>query len=287
MNRVTLLDGAVGTSLWAKSDGDRSPVWQYNITKQDIVKELLGEYIDAGSEMLLSNTFGINRPIAERFSYNVSDVVKNAMELLNEVAGSRKTLLGEKVQTIFSSGPLSQMLEPYGDLEEDECFEIYDELVKAAVAEKPDYIWFQTFMDLNMMEIAVRAASQYDVPIFCTLSFTEVGKTMFGNSPEDMVETLAPYEKVKAVGLNCSVGPESGVAIIKSFHECTELPLIFKPNAGIPITGSGGKSEIRFDAETFAKDSLPALDYGVKYIGGCCGSDPSYIKVLKEVIENG
>ncbi len=286
MKEVTLLDGAVGTSLWAKSEGDRSPVWQYNITKKEIVKELLGEYIDAGSEMLLSNTFGINRPIAERFSYDVSEVVKNAMELLNEVADKRTTSSGERIRTIFSSGPLSQMLEPYGDLEEEECFAIYDELVKAAVSGKPDVIWFQTFMDLNMMEIAVKAASQYDIPIFCSMSFTEVGKTMFGNSPEDMIDTLSEYDKVKAIGLNCSVGPKSGVEIIKCFHEHTDMPLIFKPNAGIPITGSDGKSETRFDAGTFAKDCLPALDYGVRYIGGCCGSDPSYIRVMKEMIES-
>ena len=284
MADVVLLDGAVGTSLWAKSDGDRSPVWQYNITKKDIIKELLSEYMEAGSEMVLTNTFGINRPIAERFGYDIKEVIKNAIDIVNEAVEGKKTYSGEKVKTILSSGPLSQLLEPYGDLEEDECFAIYDEIIQAALPGKPDVIWFQTFMDLNMMEVAVKAADQYDIPIFCSLSFTEVGKTMFGNTPEDMIDTLSQYKNVEAIGLNCSVGPESAVGIIKDFHEHTDMPLIFKPNAGLPITGSNGNSEVRFDVDTFVKDSLPALDYGVKYIGGCCGSDPSYIKALAKAI---
>lgn len=281
-DEVYLLDGAVGTSLWEKSGDDRSPVWQFNITRKDIVRELLNEYIEAGSELLLTNTFGVNRIVAERTQYKTEDVVKASMELLHEAIDGKVSKRGEPLKGILTSGPLTVMVEPYGDLEEDECFEIYDEIFKAAVPYKPDYIWLQTFMDLNMQEIAVRAADQYDIPLIATLSFEKTGKTMFGNTPKDMVETLSGYKNLYAVGMNCSVGPDTAVDIIKEFHECTDMPLVFKPNAGLPI-GSSGESTI-VGADDFVKQSLPALDYGVKYIGGCCGSNPSYIKKFAEAL---
>ncbi|MBO6137555.1 MAG: homocysteine S-methyltransferase family protein [Lachnospiraceae bacterium] len=276
MSDVYLLDGAVGTSLWEKSGDDHSPVWQFNLTKREIVKELLEEYIEAGSELVLTNTFGVNRIVADRAGFDTAEVIKAAMEILHEVIDGKVSKRGEPIKGILSSGPLTVMVEPYGDMEEDECFEIYDEIFKAAVPFKPDYLWLQTFMDLNMQEIAVRAADQYDIPIFATMSFEKTGKTMFGNSPKDVVEVLGKYKNVCAVGMNCSVGPDTAVDIIKEFSECTDMPLIFKPNAGLPI-GASGESTI-VEADDFVKKSLPALEYGVKYIGGCCGSNPEYIR---------
>ena len=286
MDNVVLLDGAVGTSLWEKS-GNNDPVWQYNLTNPEIVKELSSEYVQAGAEMVLSNTFGINRIIGDKFGYNVTEVVTKAMELLHEAVDGRiptGSPSSEPVKTILSSGPLTAILEPYGDLEEDECASIYNEILKAGVEGKPDYIWFQTFMDLNMMEVAVKEAAKFDIPVFCSLSFAEIGKTMFGNSPEDVAERLKPYEQVKAIGVNCSLGPDKAMGIIKQFHECTDLPIVFKPNAGIPITSADGSSTTIYDVDSFVKETIPAIEYGVKYIGGCCGTNPRYIEAMRKAL---
>jgi 5-methyltetrahydrofolate--homocysteine methyltransferase len=113
------------------------------------------------------------------------------------------------------------------------------------------------------------------------MTFTEVGKTMMGNSVEDCVEELKDLP-VTAIGINCSLGPEKAVPVLRQFRQYTDLPLLFKPNAGMPIQGSAGATE--YDIEAFVEGCMPALDCDVKYIGGCCGSNPDYIRALKKRI---
>ena len=275
-NGVVLLDGAVGTSLWAKTD-NKVPVWRYNLENPAIVSELHREYVDAGCEIILANTFGANRMALKKSDYKVRDVVSEAVRLANEAARG-------KAKVALSVGPLPALLEPYGDLGADEAFEIFDEQISAGVSQKPDIIALQTFMDIEMLKIAARAAVRYDLPLFCMMTFGAVGKTMMGNSVRDMAEGLREFP-VRAIGMNCSIGPEKAVPVIREFSECTDLPLIFKPNAGKPVT-ENGESRAQFDIEDFVRDSIPALSYGVKYIGGCCGSNVDYIRALKAAAEN-
>ena len=166
----------------------------------------------------------------------------------------------------------------------EEAEEYYREQIGAGMEEKPDVILIQTFIDLEMMIIAVKVAKTYDVPVFCAMSFDKNGRTMMGNSVSDMVNGLAEY-KVDAVGLNCSIGPEAAVPVMKQFRDCTDMPLLFKPNAGTPIMGSDGTPHTALNAMTFARDVLPVLEYNVKYIGGCCGTNPSYIKCLGQELD--
>lgn len=273
MNKnIVLLDGAVGTSLWAKS-GDKNPVWTYNIEKPGLVRELHKEYIAAGSQMILANTFGANRTSVGKTEYTVENVIRSGISLAKQAAE------GTDVKVIFSSGPLMGLLEPYGDITEEEAEEYYKEQFSAAMSEKPDAIYVQTFIDVEMMKIALSVADGYGVPVFCTMSFEPVGKTIMGNSVKDMLAATEKH-RVDAVGLNCSLGPDTALPIIKSFLDYTDEPLIFKPNAG-KTTYSGGHQHSGFDRESFVKDILPAADF-VAYIGGCCGSDPSYISLLAE-----
>lgn len=279
------MDGAVGTSLWEKTE-NKVPVWQYNMTDRKIVSELAREYAEAGAEIILANTFGANRISMKKTPYSVQETVTKAMEIVHEAVDGivpTSSPTGEPAKIALSIGPLATLMEPYGDLEEDEALEIFDEVLQAGVPCKPDYIYIQTFIDLEMLEVAVRAASRYDIPVLASMSFEAVGKTIFGNSVADMVETLKPYDNVKAVGLNCSLGPDAAVPIMKTFHEQTDLPLIFKPNAGKP-TVTDGKTEMQFDIDTFVNDAVPALQYGVQYIGGCCGTNAAYISRLRRAI---
>ena len=132
------------------------------------------------------------------------------------------------------------------------------------------------------MRIAAKVAAKYDLPIFSMMSYIAVGKTIMGNSVKDCIDAVNDLP-VSAVGLNCSLGPEMAVPVIAQFRQHTNLPLIFKPNAGKPIL-SGGESLVEFDIPTFVADCLPALEHDVTYIGGCCGSNAKYIRALHDAI---
>jgi len=277
---ITLLDGAVGTTLWAiaeKNNVEKKPVWTYNIEHPEFVRELHKRYIDAGSKIILANTFGANEPAVKRSSnLDPHEVVFEGVKIAKEA------VRGTDVKVCLSMGPLTMLLEPYGDLTEEECFRIYKDMVTAGVEAGCDMILCQTFIDLNMMKVAVKAAKTFGLPVFACMSFEKVGKTMFGNSVKSVCEELEDIG-VDAIGLNCSLGPDLALPIIKRFFEATKLPIIYKPNAGLPITGSDGKTQIAYTAEQFAKEVEPSLQY-VSYVGGCCGTDDEYIRSLKEMI---
>lgn len=272
--KPVLMDGAVGTSIWEKME-DKLPVWMYNLKNPAVVKELAEEYIAAGSKIILANTFGANGPVVRRSSdYAPGEVVSTGVRIAKEAAA------GTGVKVALSIGPLSQLIEPYGDVTEEEATQIYEEMIGAGMTEKPDLILLQTFMDVEMMRIATGVAKQCGVPVFCAMTFEKVGKTMMGNSVEDVIETLAPLG-IDAIGMNCSLGPDLALPIIREFSEKTDLPLVFKPNAGKPLLSADGTTTTPYNAEHFAQEIAPALDY-VSYVGGCCGSNPSYIRKLKE-----
>jgi 5-methyltetrahydrofolate--homocysteine methyltransferase len=275
---ITLMDGAVGTSLWAKAEAKgikKDPVWKYNKEHPDIVAELASEYADAGAKIILANTFGANGPAVKRSSdYTSPEIVSEGVKI------AKTALAGRDVKIALSAGPLSALMEPYGDLTEEEAAEIYREMLEAGVKEGPDIILLQTFIDLAMMKVAAIEAKRFGLPVFCCLSFERRGKTMMGNSVEDMIEELVPVG-VDAIGMNCSLGPDLALPVIREFAEKSPLPVIFKPNAGKPILAADGTTATTYSAKVFADDVMPALDL-VDYIGGCCGADPSYIRELAE-----
>ena len=170
--RIVLLDGAVGTSLWEKATAkgeENVAVWRYNIEDPDIVRELASDYIDAGARIILANKFGANRSAVSNTLYHVPDIVKAGVKLAKEAAA------GTDVKVALSAGPLSQLLEPYGYLTEAEAREIYEEQIGSGMDEHPDLILLQTFMDVEMMRVAVSVAKQYNVPVFCAMTFEKVG----------------------------------------------------------------------------------------------------------------
>ena len=276
---IVLLDGAVGTSLWEKADKygyPKVPVWKYNMEHPEIVKELTKDYLDAGSEIILTNSFGANGPVVKRQSeYTTPDVVRKSVRLTREV-------VGDKAKVALAIGPLSVLLEPYGDMEEDECREIYEEMIGSGMEEKPDCIMIQTFMDIEMMRIAATVAKGYNIPVFCTMTFEKAGRTMMGNSVQQVIDTLTPLG-IDGIGMNCSLGPDLAIPVIREFSEKTDLPLVFKPNAGKPISSSDGSTAAAYDCDTFVREIEPALEF-VKYIGGCCGSNAEYIRALRAVL---
>ena len=273
---ITLMDGAVGTSLWAKAEARgirKDPVWRYNIEHPELVAELAAEYADAGAEIILSNTFGANAPAVKRSSpFDPADVAAAGVRLVKDA------LKGRGAKVAMAAGPLTALMEPYGDMTEEEAGEIFYNMLAAGMKEGPDLILLQTFMDLAMLRVAAEQAKKCGVPVFCCLTFEKRGKTMMGNSVEDMIEELEPLG-IDAIGMNCSLGPDLAIPVIREFVGKTSLPLIFKPNAGKPILAADGSTATAYSSKVFADEVMPALDF-VDYVGGCCGSDPSYIREL-------
>ena len=270
---IFLLDGANGTCLWAKTD-DKGPVWRYNKLFPDKVMELADEFINAGSDFILSNTFSANRPSVEPFDFTVEEIVREGVALAKNAAKGRAKVL-------LDIGPLTGLLIPFGNIAKEEAREVFKEMLKYGMMENPDGILLETFMDLEMLKIACEEARAYDTPLLCSMSFTKYnpkkgGRTMFGNTPSQIVKELAQFSP-EAVGLNCSEGPEETLPIIKEFGEATDMPLIYKPNAGMPKVEGGAE----IDYEDFAREVSKAAEIAnVKYIGGCCGSSPQYIEAL-------
>ncbi|MBE6016459.1 MAG: hypothetical protein E7233_02465 [Lachnospiraceae bacterium] len=276
--KTVLLDGASGTLLWefAEEAGlPKKPVWQYNTDHPELVTKLAKSYIEAGSDIIFANTFSINSLSLEHASgYDLEESVRSGVRLAKEAAA------GTGTKVALDIGPLSVFMEPYGDLEEDEAADIYREILDAGTKENPDLIVLETFMDLNMLEVAAQTAKEYGIPVICSMSFDKNGRTMMGNSVSDIAERLAPLSPA-AIGLNCSLGPEEALPIIREFASVTDLPLFFKPNTG-PTLADGSS---RVAAEEYVKDVSQALDI-VTYIGGCCGTSPEYIRLLADVIKN-
>ena len=272
-----LLDGAQGTRLWELADHAGIPrvsVWKYNIEHPELVSRVCREYAAAGSEIICANTFSANRvSVGRESAYSVSEVVQAGVKL------AKAALADTKVRTALDIGPLAEFMEPFGDLEEDEAAEIFDEMLSSGVEAGADIIFLETFMDAEMMRVAAETAKKYPLPVVCSLSFEKSGRTMLGNSVRDIVETLAPIG-IDAIGLNCSLGPDQAVPVIREFREYTSLPLFFKPNAGLPQPGQLTAGET---PEDFAAQIEPVLDI-VSYVGGCCGTDPDFIREIAKKI---
>ena len=281
MKNITLLDGAVGTSLWElaeKAGIEKVPVWKYNMERPEMVTELHKRFIGAGARIILANTFGANGPAVKRSSaFDPAEVVRAGVRLAKDAAKD------SGVRTALSVGPLMQLMEPYGDLEEDEVAEIYRQVFEAGMSEGAELIMIQTFIDLGMMSVAAKEAKKFGVPVMCTLSFEKRGKTMMGNSVQDIIDELEPLG-IDGIGMNCSLGPDLAIGVIREFSEKTKLPLVFKPNAGKPILASDGSTVSDYDAKTFVREIAPALEF-VDYIGGCCGCNWEYIWELAEKIK--
>ena len=281
MKNITLFDGATGTRLWqlAQQAGlPRESVWKYNLSAPALVEQVAAEYIGAGSDILCTNTFGANRLAVERESaYSVEQVITAAVGI------AKKAAAGKNVRVALDVGPLSVLMEPYGDLTEEEAAEIFTEMMESGVKAGADCIFIETFMDLEMMRVAAECAKAQGVSVLCSMTFEKSGRTLMGNRVEDIVETLEPLG-IEAVGMNCSLGPDTALPILKEYAEHTSLPLIFKPNAGLPSVTADGATVFACACPDFLREMEPALSLA-SYVGGCCGTDVDYIRGLREMID--
>ena len=267
------LDGGTGTVLQAKGLPSGTPPETWNIEKPNAVIELHRSYYEAGSNIVATNTFGVN---CKKY-----DNYKELFAAAFTCAKKAKEGMGDDKFIALDIGPTGRLLKPLGDLGFEEAVEIFSKSVIEGVKNGADLILIETMNDSLETKAAVVAAKENsDLPIFVTNVYDESKKLMTGASPLAMIAMLEGLG-VDAIGMNCSLGPDKMIPIVEEFAEYSSTPIIVKPNAGLPVVKNGVTT---FDksAEEFSDICALLAKMGAGILGGCCGTNPEYIKKLVE-----
>lgn len=264
-----ILDGGMGTMLQSSGLEIGGVPELLNITNPELLVSIHKKYIEAGADIIYTNTFGANSYKMKDTGYSIEELISSAIE------NAKKAAEGTEVLIALDVGPIGQLLEPTGTLSFEKAYDIFKQIVIAG--KSADVIVFETMTDLLEIKAAVLAAKENtSLPIMCTMTFEKNMRTFTGCGVSNMALTLEGLG-VDAIGVNCSLGPDELLPVVKEMAGWTTLPLIVKPNAGLPdpIT-----NEYNILPEEFAGYMCDMADIGVKIFGGCCGTTPDYIRVL-------
>lgn len=265
-------DGGFGTVVQAMGLKKGTPPETWNIEYPEKVSEVHRAYIDAGSNIITTNTFGVN---CDKYP-NYKELIFSAVQCARNAIGD-----GEEVFVAFDVGPTGRMLQPLGDLVFERAVEIFSESVREAVKCGVDLIIVETMNDSLETKAAVLAARENsDLPIFVTNVYDKSGKLMTGADPEAMIAMLEGL-RVDALGMNCSFGPDAMLEIIDRFTENSSLPLITNPNAGLPRV-EGERTTFDVTPDEFSDYMVLLAKKGVNILGGCCGTTPEHIRKTVE-----
>ena len=268
------LDGATGTLIQKSGVSyDHNPE-TLNMTHPDLITSFHRAYIDAGSDLVYANTFGANSYKLEGCGYTTDAIIKAALQ------NAKAATEGTEVLVALDVGPIGQLLEPAGALSFEDAYDLFAEEMDAA--DEADVIVIETMTDLYEAKAAVLAAREHapGKPILVTMTFETTGRTFAGVSAEAAALTLSGLG-VSALGVNCSLGPKDLEPVIERMSHYTDLPLIFKPNAGLPDPNS---SEYDVGPQEFADAVRSITKHGLKLVGGCCGTTPEYIACMKKAL---
>lgn len=281
-NGIFYLDGGTGTWLQEQglAPGELPETW--NLLYPETIRELHRQYYEAGSHLVCTNTFGANGLKYDgregRFSVReiVSAAVGHAKAARDEAQGGQTDRF-----VALDIGPLGKLLAPLGDLGFEAAIALFAEVVRAGAQAGADCVLIETMNDCYETKAAVLAAKENcDLPVFVSNVYDETGKLMSGTEPEAMVAMLEGLG-VEVIGLNCSLGPDQMLELLPRFTACASVPVLVKPNAGLPRS-EGGKTVYDVSAEEFAETMHRIASGGAGVIGGCCGTTPAYIRRLAE-----
>lgn len=279
---IVFLDGGMGTLLQARGlqAGEKPERW--NITHAEDVIDIQKSYFDAGTNIINTNTFGANCLHFEEDE--LKEIIKAAIDNAREAA-KRSVNTGVKLVSL-DIGPTGKLLKPYGDLDFEEAVGIFAKTVKIGVEAGADLITIETMNDSYETKAALLAAKENsELPVIVTNAYGEDGKLMTGANPAAMVAMLEGMG-ADAIGVNCSYGPKTLRPIIDEYLKVASIPVIIKPNAGLPKVVDG-KTVYDVLPPEFAEDVADMIRAGVHVAGGCCGTTPEYIKALVDkVAEN-
>ncbi len=280
---VTVGDGAMGTMLQEAGleAGDCGELW--NVEKPEVITEIQRQYVGAGSDFIITNTFGGSPPALA--GHGLAD----RTEELNEAGvKAARAAAGDKCLVLGDIGPSGKILEPYGDISFDDLKRDFMRQVEGMKAGGVDAFIIETMMDINELRCAFEAIREVsDLPVVTSMCFKQSGdvcRTMFGTSAADAAKEMESMGAVIA-GANCMVTIDEFVPIVNQMNEATRLKIMAQPNAGLPKLKQG---VLRYDstAEGMA-DWLPELiNAGARIVGGCCGTTPEYIQRVRKWVNN-
>lgn len=270
-SRLQFFDGGFGSLLQKRGLQPGEKPEQWNLTHPDAVLAVHKEYLTAGSDIITTNTFGANA-----FKYeDPSDVIAAGVRLAKQAVAECGYGL-----VALDMGPSGKMLEPYGPLTFEDCYRLYAQQVQAG-SDGADLIIIETMSDLQEIRAAVLAAKENcNLPIIVSMSFGADGRLLTGATPETAVAVLEGL-RVDAIGLNCGLGPVEMKDIAARIAAVTSLPILLNPNAGMPVL-ENGQTVYKITPTEYAQAVGELLQYGIAFVGGCCGTTPEYIKALHD-----
>lgn len=268
---IVILDGAIGTMLQASGVPTGKVPELLCLTHPDLITDLHRQYVKSGSDIIYTNTLGANRYKLKDCGHSVEEVITAA------VSCAKAACLGSNTKVALSLGPIGTLLQPNGSLSREDAYEMYREAVTAGAAAGADLVVFETMTDLLEVKLAILATKEHtDLPIYCTMTFEQNHRTFTGVGIPSMALTLTGLG-VDAIGINCSLGPVEILPLARELRRFTPLPIIIKPNAGMPDLNDNTFS---ITAEEFCEQMELYLAEGVTIFGGCCGTTPAFIALL-------
>ncbi len=280
--KIILLDGGFGTELIARGFPQGACPETWNVEKPDVVKEIHRNYFDAGSDVVLTNSFGGSKIKLESSGQGNKcyELNRAAAQIANETKPEGRFVAG-------SMGPIGKFLKPVGEYEEDAFENAYAEQARGLSDGGVDFLLIETQYDIMEALCALRGARKVtDKPVFVTITFTKGPRgyfTIMGNSVGQCVEELEK-EEVPVIGTNCTLNSEEMVDVIGLFREATSLPIIAQANAGKPSVSGEGEVSYEQTIEDYLGFIPQMIQNGASLIGGCCGTNPEYIKRMAEII---
>lgn len=275
------LDGATGSNLQKKGMPSGVCPEKWILEHRDVMIGLQRQFVDAGSNIVYAPTFTANRiKLAEYgLAGDIENINRELVALSKEAVGSRAYVAGDLTMT-------GEQLAPIGKLSFEELIEVYKEQIRYLADSGADLLVIETMMSLQETRAAVIAAKEVcDLAVMATLTFEKDGRTLFGT---DAVTAAIVLESlgVSAVGTNCSTGPDRMVETVRAMAQVTSIPIIAKPNAGLPSLDASGNTVYDMEAETFGRYMRDIIEAGASIIGGCCGTTPDYIRAAKSAVKD-
>jgi len=282
--RPLLADGATGTNLFEMGLGSGESPELWNETHPDRVRALHQSFVDAGSDIILTNSFGANR--RRLMLHGLEGKVRELNRLAAEHARAIADRAGREVIVAGSVGPTGDLLEPLGPLSVDEAVAVFVEQVEGLAEGGADVVWIETMSAPDEIRAAARAAIQCGLPYCLTASFDTAGKTMMGVAPEDLAELAASLDPPPlAFGANCGVGASDLLVSVLSMSErAPRASVIAKANAGVP-EWRGAHIHYSGTPELMRKYAALAVDAGAAIVGGCCGNKPEHVAAMRSALD--
>ncbi|MCM8766918.1 MAG: homocysteine S-methyltransferase family protein [Candidatus Omnitrophica bacterium] len=276
--KFVILDGAFGTYIVEKGFKGITPEIA-NIVSPEIVEKIYLEYFDSGSEIVLTNTFGANRRILskKKIEDKFHEIIYKGVNIVKKLKDKFKDILiGGDI------GPLGELLQPYGEIGIKDAKDIFYEVGKTFEKTEVDFLILETFQDLEELKIAyetLKEITSFLIIPCLTFNFGKEYRTLMGQKVEDYIR-WAENNEISIVGSNCGLNSKEMLGLVEVVKDLTDLTLWIKPNAGKPKIVNN-KIEYQENIDEFTENCLKMVEKGVKFIGGCCGTTPSYIKNLK------